>query len=983
MKRLLAFALLIALGVIAMRFAIGDEAAVRADGPSDKTEPTATAPGVPVSQGNFGATVSHSGVLDFTDWRELPIGEGRVRKVPVYRLSAPDSRPVGEGLQELLDVKLRLYEDGVEAITVSASRAFVTLGRGANGEPTIDRDKTVDLRDCVVTAEPGSKLAGLVLSLGDARVDVGEEVLQLSTDRDQPVSLTMAGERPITMTGKGAQARLPRSRGTGLRRADVEILSEPLLVTEDVRISAKGRLHYVEDTVTGAAQVSLQDDVSLELARTQLTLPGLTTLPGADDRSSVHGDQFNGWLLRDQGDSGDLASARGAPRWQRMTLLGAPATVEVPGLRVETPRLSLLSGPAGEPFVVTAHGGESHIRQTGVLTDRLEQAPVTGSSPRRIHMLQPGAAIGADLRSLGVPRWALRPLDQQQVVVFEGASRMVSGDLTLEAVDGFRVVRSNQEAAGIVRGFGAVTVHQVGHPAVDGKPEVPELLAHGSDGLTLIADGQGQRLFVGPRGGEGAPGWRAHRYDVRYGDARLAGVGACIVDRRDGVTTLELQAPFDEIQADLSGLGTTLRRVHTLSCRLGEQLEALDVTGLPALATMQQAGEHLLVQASHLVQIGPRSLRLEPMPADVAPWSEIAAIERSPRVLRRWRDTDEQDQTVEVIGPRIDVHHSGGQSVIVEALAIAGELPRVYARLPQRGAEATTVTCAAERLRILPFVLTPETRRFYLGGANGPLADAVHHAIAQPWLLVDQVHEFALDDARQGHVEGTGDRLFVAQGGGAALFVGDAEGPTPAIVTRRLQDRTVTMQGARVRVFQDEAVRLVALGAFDDRSMFLRPTMTLHTAGSSGLLAHMRSECGGNIQVDPDAVRFDGPVEVQGITPEGELDPEGVFIDAERLQMNRRNGEVVAVAGRNVRFDWTSMKARAAQLDLDLLRGTCVARDPDGAAVDLADGRSLRSRRIEVDYRTWAYSMASGRATQRRPVLQEPEQQPVPQEGDR
>ena len=153
--------------------------------------------------------------------------------------------------------------------------------------------------------------------------------------------------------------------------------------------------------------------------------------------------------------------------------------------------------------------------------------------------------------------------------------------------------------------------------------------------------------------------------------------------------------------------------------------------------------------------------------------------------------------------------------------------------------------------------------------------------------------------------------------------------------------------------------------SFPQRSTFLRPTMTLHTAGSDGLLAHMRSECGGNIQVDPDAVRFDGPVEVQGITADGDVDPEGVFLDAERLQMNRRNGEVVAVTGRDVRFDWTRMNARAEQFDLDLLRGKCVVRDPDAAEVDLANGRSLRSRRIEVDYRSWAYSMAPGRATQR------------------
>jgi hypothetical protein len=212
--------------------------------------------------------------------------------------------------------------------------------------------------------------------------------------------------------------------------------------------------------------------------------------------------------------------------------------------------------------------------------------------------------------------------------------------------------------------------------------------------------------------------------------------------------------------------------------------------------------------------------------------------------------------------------------------------------------------------------------------------------------------------------------MLISQGGAAALFLGDPDAQTPAIVRRTHEGREVVVQGARVRIRNEDTVRLSALGTFDDRSTFLAPTMTLHEPGASGLLSHMQAVCRGNIHVDPEAVRFTGPVEAFGLLPEGEVDPEGLHIDARQLTMLRQQatGRVTTVKGDDVHVDWTRLDAKAAKVELDLLNERCVASDPKAAVITTPDGRQLRSTRIAVNYLTWEISMGPGSASQAAPV---------------
>jgi hypothetical protein len=652
--------------------------------------------------------------------------------------------------------------------------------------------------------------------------------------------------------------------------------------------------------------------------------------------------------------------------WQRISLVGAPASIEMPGVKVETPRITVRPGPFGDPYAVTAHGGASRVEQTELRAGSGQEDVVTGYSPQRIHLVRPGDVVGALHRAMGFPRWTTRPIDSQQVVRFVGSSKLLSGTRQLTASEGLVVARRSGQETGVVRALGDVDLVQA--PRAD-DPDGHALHATGNDGLQLVVTPARERLRVGPDRGDGAARWRDHRYTVEQGDARLRGAGTCEVVRTGDDSEIALAAPFDEIEADFGRDGTQLRSVRQLQARLsGREVTGLDVLGLPVRGELVQDGERVRVQAPRLRQIGPRSLQLLPVATDEAPWNELAGIDLLPRLRRSWGAADARGARyeVDVFSPRIDLHDVGGRAALVDAFADQEQPARIYAKLPQAGSsEPATVRCEAGQLRLLPYAVSPTAATAHFGGA-GALRALATHATSRPWLLVDDVRGFELDDEQQGHIEGKGRRLLISEGGGAALFVGDPDQQTPAVVVRRHEGREVVVRGARVRVQSGADVRLSALGAFDGRSTFLAPTMTLHEPGERGLLSHMQATCRGDIHVEPDAVRFSGPVEASGLLPDGKPDPEGLHIDARALTMQRQasTGRVSVVVGDDVVVDWTRIDARAARVELDLLRETCVASDPKAASVSTPDGRELRSPRIAVNYVTWEVSMGPGSARQ-------------------
>lgn len=962
MKRVLAFLLLLALGMVALRFAIGTDDPVQANVEETTTRPARPrTSGVTTQQGKIGASVSQTGVIELPQYRTIRLPDGTTRHEQVFLLRAKDSKPLNDAVQELDDVEVLLFEKAEAVARLQAVRAFVELNRDGAGKPSLREQKDIDLRDAVFETLPGTKMAGIRLELGNARIRVGEEELHLrtATDRD-PVLLVVDGEHRGTLRGNGLQARVPRGNDSPVQRVDIEVLHDPVLETAGITVRAKGRMHYVEDLGTGAAHVSLDDDVRVDLSHGQLSLPGAVTRNGSGTAttSEIRGDQFTGWLQRGK----RLVDGREREElvWRQLLLTGAPASIVVGKDRLLTPRIKVLPGPLGDPFQVTAFGGESRFELDQVRPDSQLDGPIHGTSPRRIHLLSPGNSVGAMHRQMGFPQWTLRSLNELQVVVFEGASKLESGSRTVTASKGLQMFSRNGASQGVALGAGDVGITQRAR-----KPGEQDLHVHGNDGFHARLAAGDERWQLGPPlpavADRASPRWRAHRYDIRHGASTASGTGACEVERIGGRTRVRLRAPGPTIVGRLPTQGVELQSLNLLEATLeAEEVVSLTAAGLPARALRTRDGDVTSAVAPLLQQIGPRSLRLLSAPsADPdGVWLDLAREHARPQLSRNVVAKGKSPAVqVLVEGPQIDAHHLGFDDVLVEAVELGDWRPTVDAMWDgPAGKRPTTTKFEAGRLRVLPFAVTREARLLHSGGARSPIAALPFHSLGNAWLIADDVSRFQLDDDEHGVVEGKGRRLLLSQGAEAALFVGDPDRQEAAEVTRTHQGRTAVATGARVRVFRDDAIRLQALRTFADRPTFVLPSVTLHDPRSTGLLAHMTATCQGSIDVLPDRVVFEGPVAMQSLRADGTEDALGMHIDAAFLQMARdaKTGEVVRVVGKDVTLDWTQAKARSAEVEVDLRWNKLVARDPNGAQVVLPDQRTFSAPRIELNYETMA-----------------------------
>ena len=982
MRKLLLFLLLLALGFGALAWLTADGAPLPrpalVGGKRQENAPAPTGQGVTLRQDGIPATFSQTGPLDIVRWREVREEGGRIRKEEAFVLRAADSRPLGEGRQQLDGVVVTVFDAAKTAATLRARQAFVALQPDGNGRPSVDEGKDLDLRDVEVLGAPDGELAGFTLRLATATARITDEAVVLTAPDDAEVLAEVAGDQPLTLRGFGLRAELPRDRDGSVARADVTIRREPVVVADDVTVRARGALRFVDEPATGGAELTLQDEVELTSARA-LPIAGAPTVGDAGGGLVVRADRFAGRLARAK--SGERRQAA----WQRMELTGAPVVVTMPegkttpAGKLRTPRLTAWPNAYGELAWLTAHGGESRLDQTTPRRSdrRRDDGLLMGVSEKRIHFVSPHAVTGAHLRRFGFPRWTLRPLEQLQAVVVEGRATIRNDRSLATAQDGVRLYRREGCTASLLRGLGAARVEQRGD---DGR----DLLATCADGFTLAERDGVQRAQIGPEAptdGDPLGAWARNAFTLRHGDADVAGNGVATIVQRGDAVELAIQAPDASIVATLPTAGLALRGAHRADARFVDgRPVAFDAGGWPLELLVDRGGERIAAQAARLLQIGPGSVRLlPPDPARPALWRALPAGRGTPTLRRSATDKDGAQQELEVGGPSIDVHHAGGRAVIVDALAVGDDLPQLHARLQQRAdEEPTTLACAAQRLRLLPFAAPALARERLLGGEHA-LGVAMFRGAGSTWLLAEAVREFTLDDPRQGHVEGHGARLLVNQSARAAMFFGDPDAAVAAEVTRVHAGRTTTLRGARVRVVDgvggggdggsDAArdVRLDALGAFDGREAFLPPTLTLHEHKRTGLLAHMQAACQGAIAVRSDAVDFAGPVAARGLLPDGALDPRGLRLDARTLRLLRdlASGELVAAEARGVDAGWSDMAARCAALDLDLRWSKVVAADPADAVVQLRDGRELRAPRIEVNYATQSARMSSGRMTQR------------------
>ena len=984
MKRFVLFLLLAAAGMLALHLAVGEEQPTRSNGKTtpnegggERKEPDRQG-GIPVGHGKVQATVAQFGQFTHVGWRTVRDADGREHQVQQFELTAEDSKPVGETLQQLDRVEVKLFEDGVHVADVTAQRAFVEIGRDANGRPSLAENKDLDLRDVVLSTREGSKLAGLRLAIGDAKVAIGETEIKLETQETQPVLVVFEGERKTTLRGLGLRARLPRSPKNPAARGEIEILTDPVLESDGATVRARGRLHYLEDLAAGTATMTVRDEVQLDMERADLQMPGLgrgDASPGSPGRTTVRGDRFEGRLLRSK-EATATGQVQQRVQWRRLDLFGAPATVDMQGGQLRTPQLTVLPGLFGETFQITAHGGASHLSTTVPGRRGQPAETLVADAERRIHLIQPMEQSGAMHRAMGFPAWTLRPIADSQIVVTEGRSHVEVGARKADASGGLRLLRQADREAGVVHGFGDVMLESP--PDADkGEP----LHLTGNDGFVLTSTEAAETLRLGPiapdavaPGAVPPPAFAAHHFRLRQGDTDLQGSGGCLVERRGERTDLWLLAPGASIVANVPADGLVLRSVHELrGALLGRTTADLRVVGWPVELVTERRGDTITARAPHVRQLGPSSLRLEPVPDDrpAALWSGLPDDARLPQLHGTGRTRDGDAYDVEVRGPRIDVHHAGGHAAVLDAEGAGTLLPTVTARLERPDQDQPTlVSCRAQRVRLLPHVLPPAVRQLHTGRKRSVLDDVGFASPGNPWLLLEQVADFQLDDPKEGHLDGTCERLLVSQGGRAALFVGNAEAMAPAVVRRVHSGRDITMEGARVRVLQGTDDQLLAMGSFADRDTFLPPKVTLHELGKNGLLSHMQATCHGSIEVRNDGVNFLGPVRSLGLKPEGDVDPEGLRIDARELRMTRnlRTGDVVKVLAKGVILDWPRMAARTAELEIDLERQRCLAKDPNGAEITVPGWPTFRSPEVDFHYPTMTLRAPRLRAVQDAPA---------------
>jgi hypothetical protein len=1005
MKRLLLFLLLMSIGIGVLIWAVGndpgkpaaaaagvgrsaanddtsangDEPAGSAAGPADAAanlEPAAAsqetpAPnrpqgggGVQINQGKVTATMAQRGAFELWGRKPLRQPDGSIRNEDTFLLRAKESQPLPSGQQQLEQPEVTMFDRGKPMAKVTAERAFVVLESDASGRLLLDEGKEIDLRQALLVGVAGSQLAGLRLELGDARIKIGELEVLLVTAADQTVTVQFDGSESATLRGKGAQARLPRNRDGGPRAAEVELLRDVEVDAAGIRVRAAGRLRYQEDIGSGIARLSIADRVQVDLDRGELRLPGRTG-KRAQGSASIQADRLLATLLRIDGDA---AKQGGKVRWRQLDLTGAPAIAALPEGRLETPRLTAMPSLFGELMQLTAHGGESHLEQTDVLQRTDER--LRAQAARRLHLLRPGEQTGAVWRAFGTPRWMLGPFFDLHGAVGEGAAEVASDLRRMAAADGVRMWQPTNglwraqpnDDGGILRGRGAVHYEQ----AATARDKA--IAADGNDGLSLLVGPGRERLQLGPREPRAE-----HRYEVRHGDALLTGTGSCRSELRSDGRHVELVSPAGSIAAVSPSLGLELRNVQDFRAVLtDDDWRELAVGGAPIDLRSRSGDEQTQAFAERLTGLGRHGLRLTTQPATTG--SRLAAADRTPRLTFAGPlDADGGNQSIDLTGPVIDLHHIGGRAVLIDAAAVGSERPHLRADIVAAKTNRTTRTeCDAERFRLRPWLVSPLTRRLQVADSKA-LAFAVGSAVGQPWLRIDRAAPFVVDDPDTGRTVGTAAVVLVQASSRSSLFLGDADRGTPAIVAHTNRGRRTTLEGPRVRALQVEAeagersadIALQALVAFEGRSAALWPRLTLHEDGTTGLLSHMQAVCRGNIDVVPDAVVFGGPVVMTSLGADGEADPNGLGLDARELRLERqlKSGDIVRARARDVALTSARMQAKAAEIDLDLGHRLCTARDPNGVHFELANGWTFDSPWLEVNYETLAFRTADGRAS--------------------
>lgn len=949
MKQLLLLIALIGCGFFGLHLALGGET-LATTGPARQNKATQQAPPVSspvrINQGQNTVGLQINGGFRLRQKRSIPTADGS-RNETVYDLECQDCTPINDGRHRLEDVTVELFDQGVHTMRLSARQALVEIHEDDQGQRSLRENKELALADAVLESVPGSKIGPIRISVGNVRSTIGEKTVSLQTiDDNQEVTVDVGGERSGTLRGRGLRAVLPKTRGEGPGRLDLVINRDPVIESDDLTIRANGVLRYVEFMQSGAALLNVDRDVRVDLERSSAMGQANTTDSG--QRFVVRGDQLRAWLQRSRQEG--ARTTDGSLTWSLLRVTGSRASAQGDGIDLRSPRLTMAPGPGGKPFVISADGGQSDLRQIG------EDGRGLGSfqSSRPIHLVRPNEWIGAVHRSFGFPGFALGPLNDLEIVVFEGASQLDSVDgVELTAERGLHVYRLRPEDPAsdlVAQGFGQVTITS--------GTGAERIIAEGSSGFRMHRSAHGDELVLGS-----ADPAAAQTFNLKRGELQLTGRGTCQLLRTgDDNLQLSTASSTNEIAGDFGAEYGDFQGARELDVHIsGEKILAMTASGPDMQAVLRWGERDLSVSSPRIEQLAENAWRLQ---GD------------STRPARLQRPATQEEPSGELQADRIDLFRVAAKSAVIDAHAGPGGVARLVTQILEPGSPADTaepIVVTAQRLQLLPFAVGPPAVLQQVTGLPRSVTETVTRTMATPWLLARGSVVVVSDNPTHGELQGEGSLLTISTGSRSTLLVGDtAEGTPASIRSRRADGSSVHAMGAALRLFGPKGSYLSVLTKAPGNDEFFPPQITFRDskANPDDPMANLVGDCQGEIQVLPDTVLFHGPVNAHSLLGDGARNPEGMHIQANTLTMTRDidTGEVQKVNGTGgVLLDWPQRQvwANSEQLELDLRWQRCIAEDPESAELRLEGGITYLSRRLEVYYETSVVSSDGGRIVQR------------------
>jgi len=899
-RRLLLVLLLIGGSLALLHLLIGFENFAKTEGgPQDEPirrtrDERGLGGGVEVGGGtDDGPRVSVSGSGEFRELRreERALPDGSRIRLRTFELLAEDSDTVAEDLVRLDRLTAHLFQIDDGSSPPREVEVGTITARQAFLQVARDESGKPSIRE-------------------DRDMDLRDVVLTSTAESEAP-GLRFEVERVLArQTEIGVEFRTPgsdvpfevvfagdavptRMRGRGVRGVLPSNAGEPGALFE-LHVDADPEVVHGSSTLRSSGRLDYVEDLSAGVGRLSLQqnveVEGFPGGPLGDGPATATGDRLNGTLVR-----GATAS------WRRLVLsANSPRRVVVAHgrTRLDCERMAVLPALDGEPAAIIAEGAPELVDATN------ESAVRRVRAEQRIHLIDVRSFVGSPLASFGFSAPPLaRILDG--LAVFEGRSSFEEGDLSLEAADGLRVLAARDGSIATAQGFGSVRLEGNG------------LVAESGSGLRVSNHHAETRAILGELG-PSSDDRLAVAAETDGGPLRAEGSGTLTLVRgAEGATDVHVVSPA----ADL----VVQRGEDRL---LGVEDLRAEIDGERTLQTLAASGHPVRLSTSRaaLPGGGVGLIEAEAERIDV-PSLQSLFLRGSARVV--------DANLGEATGDELEFHRVGAESGILVAHGSAASV---------RASDPTgSWQLDGEKITVRPGMIPAALLQLH--GVPPRLANPV---FARQLATATGSVEFHGAGETEGEVEGTGDLLFAVPESGLARIVG-----APASIAQRKDGQRTLATAADIRLQADgRAFRTLTLSSEEDAGSGpgLTPRLDVFSKEGTGSDAFraFRLFCDVPIQADADGISVEGPFAIRGLTPDGQIDPEGIAVDAARLAVTwdaaTRSVQKIRAFG-DTRLRYRSIRAFGDEMRIDALTHLVEVETQSNRPA----GVVLRGRRIEGD----------------------------------